>query len=226
MNTRAVSSLFLLVFLCKSVGAEPFAIEVVDEQTGRGVPLVELTTTGGITYVTDSAGLVAFDEPELLGRRVHFAVQSHGYEFRKDGFGFGAWRWRRSPAVRRSSRSSGSTSPSGSIASPVRGSIATACCSAASRRCQQPLLNAQVVGSDSVVNAVYRGKTPLVLGRHAAGEISARHVSRSRRDQQAAGRGRPRSRAGRRSGILHGRQAASPARPRKCRATDRRGSTA
>jgi hypothetical protein len=66
----------------------PFAIEVVDDATGRGVPLVELTTTGGITYVTDSAGLVAFDEPGLMHERVHFMVHSHGYEFRKDGFGF------------------------------------------------------------------------------------------------------------------------------------------
>ena len=35
--------------------AHPFAIEVIDDQTGRGVPLVELTTTSGATYITDSA---------------------------------------------------------------------------------------------------------------------------------------------------------------------------
>ena len=67
--------------------AQPFAIEVVDEQTGRGVPLVELTTTSGVSFVTDSAGLVAFDEPGLMNQRVYFAVRSHGYEFRPDGFG-------------------------------------------------------------------------------------------------------------------------------------------
>src|SRR5262245_22741779 len=65
----------------------PFAVEVVDDQTGRGVPLVELTTTSNVTYVTDSAGIVAFDEPGLMNQRVFFHVQSHGYEFRKDGFG-------------------------------------------------------------------------------------------------------------------------------------------
>src|SRR5256885_9119225 len=64
-----------------------FAIEVVDEQTGRGVPMVELQTTSSVSYVTDSAGLVAFDEPGLLGKKVFFNVASHGYEFAPDGFG-------------------------------------------------------------------------------------------------------------------------------------------
>ncbi len=64
-----------------------FAIEVVDEQTGRGVPMVELQTTYGARYYTDSAGLVAFHEPGLMGRRVFFGVAAHGYEFPKDGFG-------------------------------------------------------------------------------------------------------------------------------------------
>src|SRR4051812_29487995 len=64
-----------------------FTIEVVDEQTGRGVPMVELQTTYGRRDYTDSAGLVAFDEPGLMGRRVFFGVSAHGYEFAKDGFG-------------------------------------------------------------------------------------------------------------------------------------------
>jgi hypothetical protein len=64
-----------------------FAIEVVDDQTGRGVPMVELQTTSSARYYTDSAGLVAFHEPGLMGRRVFFAVSAHGYEFAKDGFG-------------------------------------------------------------------------------------------------------------------------------------------
>src|SRR4051812_49789149 len=51
-----------------------FAIEVVDEQTGRGVPMVELQTTYGGRYYTDSAGLIAFDEPGLMGRRAFFCV--------------------------------------------------------------------------------------------------------------------------------------------------------
>src|SRR5215510_7605055 len=66
----------------------PFAITVVDEQTGRGVPLVELQTVNNIRYYTDSNGVVAFSEPGLMGQSVFFTVKSHGYEFPKDGFGF------------------------------------------------------------------------------------------------------------------------------------------
>ena len=66
---------------------QAFAIEVVDEQTGRGVPMVELQTTSSVRYYTDSAGLVAFDEPGLMGKKVFFGVSAHGYEFPPDGFG-------------------------------------------------------------------------------------------------------------------------------------------
>src|SRR5262249_61657288 len=65
-----------------------FKITVVDEQTGRAVPLVELRTTNNLRYVTDSNGIVAFHEPGLMDQTVFFYVQSHGYEYPKDGFGF------------------------------------------------------------------------------------------------------------------------------------------
>ncbi len=45
----------------------PFVIRVVDEKTERGVPMVELRTTNNIRLYTDSAGVVAFDEPGLMG---------------------------------------------------------------------------------------------------------------------------------------------------------------
>jgi hypothetical protein len=63
-------------------------IRVVDESTGRGVPLVELETVNSVKFVTDNAGRVAFHEPGLLGKEVFFTVRSHGYELPKDGFGF------------------------------------------------------------------------------------------------------------------------------------------
>src|SRR5258708_1754882 len=65
-----------------------FAIEVVDERTGRGVPMVELQTTTGARYYTDSNGLVAFYEPGQMNRKVFFSVASPGYEYPADGFGF------------------------------------------------------------------------------------------------------------------------------------------
>ena len=67
----------------------PYAeILVLDADTDRGVPLVELRTVNHLHFVTDSAGRIAFHEPGLMGRPVFFHVRSHGYEFPKDGFGY------------------------------------------------------------------------------------------------------------------------------------------
>ncbi|MCA9212656.1 MAG: hypothetical protein KDB27_06315 [Planctomycetales bacterium] len=63
-------------------------ILVIDEDTGRGVPLVELTTVNHLHFVSDSAGRIAIREPGLMERPVFFYVRSHGYEFPKDGFGY------------------------------------------------------------------------------------------------------------------------------------------
>jgi hypothetical protein len=65
-----------------------FKIQVIDEATGRGVPLVELRTTHEVRYYTDSNGIVAFFEPGLMDQTVYFHVRSHGYEYPKDGFGY------------------------------------------------------------------------------------------------------------------------------------------
>jgi len=65
-----------------------FGIHVVDEATGRGVPLVRLETVNKLPFYTDSAGYVAFNEPGLMGRKVFFFISSPGYEFPKDRFGY------------------------------------------------------------------------------------------------------------------------------------------
>jgi hypothetical protein len=88
-----MNALLLLALL--AVGDEPdgsparksFAIRVIDQATGRGVPLVELKTNDAARFFTDNAGLVAFDEPGLMGTEVYFSVKSHGYEVPADGFG-------------------------------------------------------------------------------------------------------------------------------------------
>ncbi len=89
----AILSLFVLVDT--SVTAQDqasaekyFAIQVVDKESGRGVPLVTLTTVNNVQLTTDSAGWVAFYEPGLMNRQVFFHVSSHGYEYPKDGFGY------------------------------------------------------------------------------------------------------------------------------------------
>lgn len=64
-----------------------FGIHVIDEATGRGVPMVTLETSNRITLLTDSAGWVAFDEPGMMGRRVFFSVRSPGYAFADNSSG-------------------------------------------------------------------------------------------------------------------------------------------
>ena len=133
--------------------ARPFRIEVVDDETGRGVPLVELRTVDQIRYVTDSSGVVAFDEPGLIGLKVFFHVKSHGYEFPKDGFGY------RGEALE--------TRPGGSATIKVRrlniaerlyrvtggGIYRDTVLTGGRARSPSRVLNGQVLGQDSVVNA-------------------------------------------------------------------------
>jgi hypothetical protein len=135
-----------------------FAITVVDERTGRGVPLVELRTVNGIRCYTDSNGIVAFHEPGLMGKEVFFHVSSHGYEFAKDGFGI------RGKALH--------VTPGGAIKLTIKrlnvaerlyrltggGIYRDSVLLGAHLPLKEPLLNGLVFGSDSVQNAVYRGK--------------------------------------------------------------------
>jgi hypothetical protein len=65
-----------------------FRIEVVDDISGRGVPLVELRMVDGTRFYTDSAGVVAFLEPGLMDKEVYFHISSHGYEYPADFFGY------------------------------------------------------------------------------------------------------------------------------------------
>ena len=67
--------------------AQPCRIDVVERGSDWPVPMVELRTTHHAVFVTDNAGRIAFDLPELMGRETWFEVRGHGYEVAKDGFG-------------------------------------------------------------------------------------------------------------------------------------------
>ncbi len=69
------------------IGQEACRIQVIDKQTKWPVPLVILRTTGQVVYVTDNAGVVAFDQPELMGQEVWLDIHSPGYGVPADGFG-------------------------------------------------------------------------------------------------------------------------------------------
>jgi len=142
----------------KDSSCKYFKIQVVDRQTGRGVPLVELRTTNNIRYFTDSHGIVAFYEPGLMDMEVFFFVESHGYEFPKDGFGMRGKRLRISPGgsaiikidrlniAERLYRVTGQGIYRDSVLTghPVP--------------LKNPVLNGQVMGQDSVYTCLYRGR--------------------------------------------------------------------
>ena len=87
MPLAALLSLLSLVPRLRAAPADYFQITVVDAGTGRGVPLVELKTVNAVRFYTDSNGVAALNEPDLMGRTVWFGVKSHGYEYPADGFG-------------------------------------------------------------------------------------------------------------------------------------------
>jgi hypothetical protein len=150
----------LVIFFAAAVAsaAQPFAIEVLDDQTDRGVPMVELQTTNSARYYTDSNGLIAFDEPDLMNQKVFFAVASHGYEFPKDGFGI------RGVVLE--------TKPGGSANLKIKriniaerryrltgsGIYRDTVLLGRTAPIKEPLLNAQITGQDGILNALYRGK--------------------------------------------------------------------
>lgn len=70
-----------------------FGIQVVDAETGRGVPLITLTSVNHQSWVTDSAGWIAFQEPGLMETEVFFHISGPGYSIEKDGFGYAGVRF-------------------------------------------------------------------------------------------------------------------------------------
>lgn len=88
MNFRTLLLFFSSGALLSAAEAlKPCRVEVVEKGSGWPVPLMELRTTHHTRFVTDNAGVIAFDLPELMGRETWFDVLGHGYEVPKDGFG-------------------------------------------------------------------------------------------------------------------------------------------
>jgi hypothetical protein len=174
------SALVLISLFAAPPGAagDYFAIRVVDEASGRGVPLIELRTVDHARYWTDSQGLVAFREAGLMNQKVFFYVRGHGYEFPADGFGFhgqalvtvpggeAELRVKRLNVAMRLYRVTGAGIYRHSVLLDRDVPI------------QRPLLNAQVIGSDSVNTAVFGGKVHWFWGdtNRPAYPLGAFHV--------------------------------------------------
>jgi hypothetical protein len=86
----AVLALVLLAAGCALRPAHPavFRITVLDAETGRGIPAVELRTTDGRSFYTDSAGAIALADPVLMDRSAFFQVLSFGYRFEPELLGW------------------------------------------------------------------------------------------------------------------------------------------
>ena len=149
-----LSAVIYLFWCGAAVTATPCRIEITDNESGWPVPLVELKTTHGVKFVSDNAGIVAFDLPELMGRETWLEVRSHGYSIAADGFGM--------RGIRFTPQEGGSHQIKVKRENIARrlGRLTGAGLFAESIKCGLPagLEESGVLGSDSVQNAVYRGK--------------------------------------------------------------------
>ena len=138
--------------------AEFFEIQVVDADTGRGVPLVELKTVNHAIYLTDSAGRAAIHEPGLAGQTVFFHVRSHGYEYPRDGFGMAGARVKVVPGKKEVLKIKRLNVAERLYRITGQGTYRDSVLLGYEPPIENPLLNAQVMGQDSIQRAIYRGK--------------------------------------------------------------------
>lgn len=144
---------FLLMETAVTAG-EPCRILIVDDGNGWPVPLVELETTHRVRFVSDNAGVVAFDLPELMNTETWLNVKAHGYFVSQDGFGH--------RGVRLTPR------PGATLTIKVRrklpakrlGRLTGLGLFAESQKCGEDLNwdGQNIAGCDSVQNAVHKGK--------------------------------------------------------------------
>ncbi len=140
--------------------AAPCRIEVVDKSCGWPVPLVELQTLHGVRFVTDNAGVIAFDLPELMGKETWFDVKGQGYQVKKDGFGYAGFRFTPEPGqVHR-------VEVERTIIARCLGRITGGGLFGESQKLGAELSwqESGILGSDSVQNAAYQGKLYWVWG--------------------------------------------------------------
>ena len=142
-----------------TLAAQPFEIRVIDEETKRGVPLVEMRTRDAVLLVTDSAGVIAVEDPLLVGQRVEFAIKSHGYQAEtpevvlevKRG-GRAELKLKRVNIAERLYRVTGAGIYDHTVRLGRRAPVAA------------PMINGGVVGQDTVSATVYGGKVFWIWG--------------------------------------------------------------
>ncbi len=143
---------------CWSIPSEYFAIQVVDDTTRLGIPLVELRTVNEICHLTDSNGWVAFLEPGLMDQEVFFYVSSPGYEFPADGFGYHGKRLKVRPGQQATIAMKRINIAERLYRVTGQGIYRDTELLGHPTPIPHPQLNGQVVGQDSVQNVCYSGR--------------------------------------------------------------------
>jgi len=141
-----------------AVAGDYFKITVVDDQTGRGVPLVELRTVNSAAFWTDSNGIIAFNEPGLMDQEVYFHVKGDGYEHPKDGFGNRGVKLKPSKGGSATIRIKRVNIAERLYRVTGQGIYRDSVLVGAPVPLRRPVLNGQVMGQDTVVATPYRGK--------------------------------------------------------------------
>ena len=158
-RSPAAAVLLLSAVACLGWAAPPFfEVQVLDEASGRGVPLVELETTHSVCYVTDSAGRAALLEPGLEGLETWFTVRSQGYEFPPDGFGNRGFRTVVRAGAKTTLRLKRLNLAERLYRVTGEGIYRDSLLLGYPVPLQRPLLAGQVMGQDSVFALPYRGK--------------------------------------------------------------------
>lgn len=149
--------------------ARPCRIEIT-EADGWPVPGVELRSVHGVRLVSDNAGLIACDLPELMGRETWFTVIGHGYGVPADGFGYRGVRL--TPAPDKTLR----VTVERTIVARRLGRLTGAGLFAEAQKLGEQLdwQESGVLGSDSVVTADFAGRLhwfwgDTLLARHPLG---------------------------------------------------------
>jgi hypothetical protein len=158
LATIAILTFCVLSTHSRGTPGDYFAITVIDEQTGRGVPLVELETVNHMRWWTDSNGIVAFNEPGLMNEEVYFHIRSHGYEYPKDMFGFRGLKLKPARGGKTTLKVKRLNIAERLYRITGEGIYRDSILVGHPAPTQRPLLNGQVMGQDTVIATPYREK--------------------------------------------------------------------
>lgn len=144
-------SILLALGASRSSGQSYFQIQVLDVATGRGIPLAELIPQGGTSEFTDSNGIVAFEQTPLMNKNIFFLQRSYGYAVGGQSLQTTAGDTAtvsisRQNLAERLYRVTGKDIYGDSVLVGANVPI------------DEPLLNANVIGLDSVQTAIYQNK--------------------------------------------------------------------